>query len=141
MAKDWTQGDFAIKFTNTFEIRRARYPMSNVYSLEQFKKSKRGKTNKAIFFDKKEIGQLLNVYSRQVAQGIWKDYAIDQLPGLVVFSIFKNAHEHPIYTIVKQVHPSGKGREYLVHAGAKRLSKSDQLSNALRVLEKKTILA
>ena len=115
--------------------------MSNIYSLEQFKKRKRGKTNKPIFFDRKEIGQLLNVYSRQVAAGNWKDYAIDQLPGLVVFSIFKNTHEHPIYTVVKQVHPSGKGREFFVHAGAKQLSKSDELSNALRVLEKRAIFA
>ena len=115
--------------------------MTNVYSLEQFKKSKRGKSNKPIFFNKQEIGQLLNVYSRQVALGHWKDYAIDQLPGLVVFSIFKNTYENPIFTIVKQVHPSGKGREFCVHAGAKQLSKSDQLSSALRVLEKRTIFA
>ena len=115
--------------------------MTNVYSLEQFRKSKRGKSNKPIFFDRKEIGQLLNVYSRQVALGNWKDYAIDQLPGLVVFSIFKNAHEHPIYTVVKQVHPSGRGREFLVHSGAKQLSKSETLSNALGVLEKKLVFA
>jgi hypothetical protein len=115
--------------------------MSNVYSLENFKNHKRGKSSKPIFFDKSEISLLLNVYSRQVAAGNWKDYAIDQLPGLVVFSIFKNAHEHPIYTIVKQVPPSGKGREFFVHAGAKQLSKSDKLSNALRVLQKQTIFA
>ncbi len=141
MAKDWTQSIFHIKFQKITRAQDLSSAMSNVYSLEKFKNHKRGKSSKPIFFDKSEIGLLLNVYSRQVAAGNWKDYAIDQLPGLVVFSIFKNANEHPIYTIVKQVHPSGKGREFFVHAGAKQLSKSDQLSNALRVLHKQTIFA
>ena len=86
------------------------------------------KQAKALFFDREEFGRLLSLYSGQVAKGTWRDYAVDFLPGQALFSVYRHAHEAPVLTISKQVRPNGKGREYLLYAGPRRLARADDLS-------------
>ena len=52
-------------------------------------------------FDRYELRALMNLYGRQVAQGEWRDYAMDFLPDLAVFSVFKRAHEVPVFRLEK----------------------------------------
>jgi len=54
-----------------------------------------------IFFSRRELDQLLQLYSRQVARGEWRDYAIDQSDGSAAFSVFRHSLDAPLYTIVK----------------------------------------
>ena len=49
-----------------------------------------------------ELNEILKVYGRKVADGEWRDYAIDQLREQAVFSIFRRTSEVPLYRIVKQ---------------------------------------
>jgi hypothetical protein len=56
----------------------------------------------AVFFDRRELNQLLNVYGRMVAAGHWRDYAIDGLKDAAVFSVFRKATEFPLYRIEKR---------------------------------------
>ena len=60
---------------------------------------KRGKSR--VTFDKYELRQLLNVYSRRVASGEWRDYAIDIKSGSAVFSIFRSTFDSPLFSIAK----------------------------------------
>ena len=46
-----------------------------------------------IAFDRRELTQILNVYGRKVANGEWRDYAIDMLKEKAVFSVFRRASE------------------------------------------------
>ncbi len=55
-----------------------------------------------VFFDRRELNQLLNVYGRMVAAGHWRDYAIDGLKDAAVFSVFRKATEFPLYRIEKR---------------------------------------
>lgn len=82
---------------------------------------------KALFFDREEFARLLSIYSGQVAKGTWRDYAVDFLPGQALFSVYRHAHEAPVLTISKQVQPNGKGREFILYAGPRRLARSSEL--------------
>src|SRR5450432_4533338 len=55
-----------------------------------------------VFFDRRELNQLLGLYGRMVAAGHWRDYAIDGLKEAAVFSIFRRACETPLYRIEKR---------------------------------------
>ncbi|HMA14084.1 MAG TPA: DUF2794 domain-containing protein, partial [Kiloniellaceae bacterium] len=50
--------------------------MSQLYRFSEYRKSPR-----RVFFDRAELNQLLSLYSRNVASGEWRDYAIDQVGG------------------------------------------------------------
>jgi len=62
------------------------------------------KLRKPLFFNRHELGQILATYSTRVASGEWRDYAIDHLPGIAAFSIFRHTHETPLYVVEKQQH-------------------------------------
>ena len=52
-----------------------------------------------VTFNRFELGRILNLYGRMVADGEWRDYAIDFLKDRAVFSVFRRASEVPIYRI------------------------------------------
>jgi hypothetical protein len=88
------------------------------------------------FFSRRELQQLLDLYSRGVACGEWRDYAIDQRGQTAVFSIFRHTHERPMFSVVKR----GDRGEYVVHSGPQRLARTSSLSDALSVLKKRRTL-
>jgi len=55
-----------------------------------------------VFFDRKELTQLLSVYGRMVAAGHWRDYGMDGLKDAAVFSVFRRSSEFPLYRIEKR---------------------------------------
>ncbi|MEO8926967.1 MAG: DUF2794 domain-containing protein, partial [Caulobacteraceae bacterium] len=72
-----------------------------------------------VFFERRELNQLLSLYGRMVAAGHWRDYAIDGLKDAAVFSVFRHASETPLYRIEK--HPALARRQgawkVLAHGG------------------------
>ena len=54
-----------------------------------------------VSFDRRELDAILRVYGRKVADGEWRDYAIDHLQDRAVFSIFRRASEMPMYRVEK----------------------------------------
>ena len=54
-----------------------------------------------VTFSRLELNRILNLYGRMVADGEWRDYAIDFLKECAVFSVFRRASEVPIYRIEK----------------------------------------
>jgi hypothetical protein len=55
-----------------------------------------------VFFDRRELFELLNLYGRMVSAGHWRDYAIDGLEDAAVFSVFRRSSEFPLYRIEKR---------------------------------------
>ena len=93
-------------------------------------------TNQAISFDRRELNQILRVYGRKVAEGEWRDYAIDLLREEAVFSVFRRASETPLYRIVKQPKLARRQGAYaLIAATGHILKRGHDLSNVLRVLD------
>jgi hypothetical protein len=90
--------------------------------------------SKTTYFERAELLQLLRLYSRKVASGEWRDYALDHREGVALFSVFRHTHEGPLYTIVK------RGREFAVFRGRQRLGVGQSLADLLRIFRAKPSL-
>ena len=102
---------------------------------------------RTLYFTRAELNQLLGLYSRNVARGIWRDYAIDHRDGQALFSVFRHTHESAAYTVVKSLGPvanhganhgtnqlanQGPGQaEFVVLSGRQRLRAAKSLDDAL----------
>jgi hypothetical protein len=90
-----------------------------------------------VTFDRIELREILNLYGRKVAQGEWRDYAIDFLRERAIFSIFRRAAEIPIYRIEKQpVLARKQGTYSLVAATGLIIKPGHDLARVLRALDK-----
>ena len=91
-----------------------------------------------ISFNRRELNEILGVYGRKVANGEWRDYAIDQLRERAVFSIYRRSSEVPLYRIVKQPKLARRqGAWSLVAATGLILKRGHDLANVLRVIDRK----
>ncbi len=98
--------------------------------------------NDVISFHRTELSVILSVYSRMVAAGEWKDYALDFLRDAAVFSVFRRATEHPLYRIEKRPRLADKQGAYVVIGMDGRILKRGRdLRQVLRVFDKKLIRA
>ncbi len=90
-----------------------------------------------ITFNHRELNQILGVYARKVADGEWRDYAIDMLNERAVFSIFRRSSEFPLYRIEKNPKNARKQGAYSVIAPSGLiLKRGHDLGHVLRVLER-----
>ncbi len=95
------------------------------------------KQDEPVAFNRQEITKILEVYGRHVADGEWRDYAIDHLRERAVFSIFRRTSEVPLYRIVKQPKLARKQGAYsLVAATGAILKRGHDLANVLRFIDK-----
>lgn len=91
-----------------------------------------------ITFDRKELNLILNLYSFRVADGEWKDYAIDHLPDRAVFSIFRKASERALFSIVKDPKLARKQGAYCVIAENGRvLKRGHELATVLKIFDRR----
>jgi hypothetical protein len=95
---------------------------------------------RTLYFTRAELNQLLGVYSRNVARGIWRDYAIDHRDGQALFSVFRHTHESAAYTIVKSLGRESGQAEYAVLSGRQRLQAARNLPEVLEVFRAKLAL-
>lgn len=91
-----------------------------------------------ITFHRRELDMILNVYGRMVADGEWRDYAIDHLKDRAVFSVFRRAAEVPLYRIEKDPKMARRQGAYTVVAASGQVLKRGQdLKQVLKVFDKK----
>ena len=83
--------------------------------------------HRTVYFTRAELNQLLGLYSRHVARGDWRDYAIDHRDGIALFSVFRHTHELPAYSVIKTARPT----EFIVQRGRQRLRAARSLSEVL----------
>jgi len=81
------------------------------------------------------LNQLLSLYSRHVARGVWRDYAIDHQDGMALFSVFRHTHEAPAYRIIKAAAAQARPAEFIVQSGRQRLRVSHSLADALQYFQ------
>jgi hypothetical protein len=107
--------------------------MSSLIRLAEYRRQHR-----IVFFTRRELNQLLSLYSRRVMRGEWRDYAIDHRPGMAMFSVFRSSRERPLFSVAKRlvVGPaSDREAEYLLLNGRHRLSRASALDDILTLLE------
>jgi hypothetical protein len=91
-----------------------------------------------VSFDRRELREILNLYGRKVAEGEWRDYAIDFSPGKAVFSIFRRTSEVPLYRIEKDPKLARKqGAFSVVAASGLILKRGSELKRVIDVLDRR----
>ncbi len=91
-----------------------------------------------VAFNRRELDTILRLYGRMVADGEWRDYAIDLLKDRAVFSVFRRSSEMPLFRIEKDPKLARRQGAYSVVAtGGMILKRGQDLAQVLRVLEKK----
>tara|TARA_B100001057_G_C22866523_1_gene956731 strand:+ start:5419 stop:5778 length:360 start_codon:yes stop_codon:yes gene_type:complete len=89
-------------------------------------------------FSKNELNLILSIYGKKVAQGIWKDYAIDHAKDYAIFSIYRSTFEKA-FLRVKKNHPKiKKQKQYsLLDVNQKKIKESDFLIDIINQLKTK----
>lgn len=91
-----------------------------------------------IFFLKNELTLILNLYSKQVSIGYWRDYAIDSKNDIAIFSIYRHTHDQPLYQIIKVSKKGHRNKPvFFIKDSIKIIYKSNILQQILFMFEKK----
>ena len=86
-----------------------------------------------IFFNKKELKLILNLYAEMVSSGEWKDYGLSILKKEVSFNVYHRASEFPVYKITKNLKPKNKSEKYLIkNAQNKIINNSESMENLIK---------
>ena len=89
--------------------------------------------NRDIFFNKKELKTILNLYAEMVSDGEWKDYGLSISKKEVSFNVYHRASEFPAYKITKNLRPKNEGEQYLVKDSQNKIiNKSENLQNLIK---------
>ena len=93
-------------------------------------------------FDRIELNHILTVYGRMVAAGEWRDYALDFLEDVAVFSIFRRTSEMPLFRVEKRPKLRTKQGQYrVIAAGGLVMKRGHELAQVLKVFDKKLFKA
>jgi hypothetical protein len=95
-----------------------------------------------IYFDRRELAQILHLYGRKVTAGEWRDYALDFGRDKAVFSAFRRTSEVPLYRIEKCPRLARRQGAYsVVAATGLILKRGHDLGQVLAVLDRDVRLA
>jgi len=88
-----------------------------------------------VCFSRPELNNLLQLYSRRVASGEWRDYAIHHDTTRARFMVFRHRLEGPTFTVVKFAPDSAGKFSFLVTKGPRPLKRGSSLSEVLSIFE------
>jgi hypothetical protein len=95
-------------------------------------------TGQAVYFDRRELQAILNIYGRMVADGEWRDYSIGTARDRVEFSVYRRSNDAALYRIEKRPKLGQKQAMYAVVAGTGIiLKRGNDLAQVLRILERR----
>ena len=98
--------------------------------------ARRERLDLPVAFDRRELDMILRLYGRMVAANEWRDYAIDHLSDRAVFSVFRRAHDVPLYQIVKDPRLARRqGAFAVIAAGGRIMKRGHELARVLGVFD------
>ena len=89
-----------------------------------------------IFFNKKELQLILNLYAQMVSSGEWKDYGLSIVKKEVSFNVYYRTSDVPVYKITKNLAPKNKNERYQIKNSKDQIIKK---SEGLDSLIEKTV--
>ena len=81
---------------------------------------------KDIFFNKKELKLILNLYAEMVSGGEWKDYGLSISKKEVSFNVYHRASEFPAYKITKNLKPKNENEKYIIKDASNKIIKNSE---------------
>jgi hypothetical protein len=95
-----------------------------------------------VSFNQAELRTILNLYSRKVASGEWRDYAMDFTRDKAIFAVFRHASEVPLYRIEKDPRLARRQGAYsVIAASGLILKRGHELNQVLRVLDRPKVVS
>ena len=92
-----------------------------------------GNKKRDVFFDRKELRLILNLYAKMVSGGEWKDYGLSISKREVSFNVYHRTSEFPAYKITKNFKPKNENEKYLIiNAQNKIINNSESLENLIK---------
>ena len=86
-----------------------------------------------VFFKKKELKLILNLYAKMVSSGEWKDYGLTITKREISFNVYRRTSEYPAYKITKNLNPKHETDRYLIKDSNNKIIKSSEnLNNLIR---------
>lgn len=96
-----------------------------------------GNRARADFFNRDELNQILQVYSRRVISGEWRDYSLAWDDAGAVFAIYGATSSLPIYSVIKRPRSLRRhGGRYQVQTRGRVLTTETSLDGVLRLLDR-----
>ena len=109
--------------------------MMTIIKIKKINDFKHNKSSiKKVYFLKIELASILNIYSRNVSKGAWKDYALDYNNSSAIFSVFRSSFECAVLEIHKK--KISNGFEYSIIKNKKIIYTSKDLSKVLLKTDK-----
>ena len=100
--------------------------------------ARRERLDVPISFDRRELSQIFRLYGRMVAANEWRDYAIDHLRDRAVFSVYRRAHDAPLFQIVKDPRLTRKqGMFSVITATGAVMKRGQELTRVLGFFDKR----
>ena len=91
-----------------------------------------------VSFDRFELREILNLYGRKVADGEWRDYAVDFTAHKAVFSVYRRTSECALYRIEKTPKLAKKqGAFSVVATSGLVLKRGHDLRRIIAILDKR----
>jgi len=108
------------------------------YLTRSARKARSGQYQYPVFFNRIELGQILQVYGRMVAKSEWRDYAIAQEKSACIFAIFHRTADRPLFRIYKEPRLAAKQGAYSVLGQNGRvLKRGKTLAQVLKIFDRK----
>ncbi len=93
-----------------------------------------------VHFTRQELNLLLQLYSKRVANGEWRDYAIQHDAARARFMVFRNWLEGPAYSIVKLAPASDGNCVFLVATASGPIRRGRSLGEVLAHIQSRLTL-
>ena len=88
---------------------------------------------KEIFFVKKELQSILNLYAKMVSNGTWKDYSLSSGSKEISFDVFQRASDKPVLRILKNLKPKNFNEKFLIKDKNENvIEKSENLNRLIK---------
>jgi len=86
-----------------------------------------------IFFNKRELKLILNLYAEMVSGGEWKDYGLGISKNEVSFNVYHRTSDFPAYKITKNLKPKNESKKYIIkNAQTKVINNSENLQDLIK---------
>ena len=100
--------------------------MSKIYHFSKYIKEK-----EKVTFSRDDLNSIISIYSKNVSNGIWKDYSLNFEKNYAEFSIYKHTYASPEFSIIKN-----KKKIFSIYSRKQELKKSRYLKDVVDVLKK-----
>ncbi|MDP3377141.1 MAG: DUF2794 domain-containing protein [Brevundimonas sp.] len=89
-----------------------------------------------VFFERRELDQLLRVYGRLVAAGDWRDYSLVGGADVAEFAVYARSGDAPLFRVEKRpALQTRQGQWAVIGQGGQVLKRGRDLAQVLRVFD------